>query len=196
MSPLLVAHEYHMWFTTDLWKTLKLVISNLLNQLNFCKISNQHWPGPCEKDCIVLFFPLRQHFIPEACVRKWSIIVIKNNIFHLFMHCAHSTHTMVEFSKAAQIWEGVRSDSIMYTEEYGELRACVYNNGKNNIPLAVCQISNSCLIFGYCSLIVFLIDAERSVVITFMSWPKSKSSVMPLLNPSGSMAPELVASVD
>jgi len=118
-------------------------------------------------------------------------------ILKLFMHCADQTHTLDKLNKAAQIWEGLRSDSFMYTEKYRVLRACVYNiGGKKNIPLAVCQISNSCWIFGYCSFIIFRIDEERSVVITSTSRPKSKSSVIPLLKPSGSMAPELVASVD
>ena len=76
-----------------------------------------------------------------------------------------------------------------------ELRVFVYKDGKKYIPLAVCQMSNSCWTLGYCSQIIFCIDEERSVAITSTSRPKSRISVIPLVKPSGSMAPELVASV-
>ena len=76
-----------------------------------------------------------------------------------------------------------------------ELRVFVYKDGKKYIPLAVCQMSNSCWTLGYCSRIIFCIDEERPVAITSTSRPKSRISVIPLVKPSGSMAPELVASV-
>lgn len=153
--------------------------------------------------CIVFYF-LTLHTLIEP----WSIAVQTcPQPVYCFVCCFHSSTIGLQFwveQSCTDLWRGAERHHVVsmgpgmsqWTSVLNvDNSMCVFTRMAKNIPFAVCQMSNSCWTWGKSSLIIFCIDVERSVAITSTSTPVSRRSFIPLLNPSGSIAPELVASV-